>query len=96
MLCQVGTGNVPRTLLINPSAPPFDNSELRRAMGLAFDRQAFLDILNEGKGAIGGNMLPPPDGAWGIPREVLQTLPGYGPDVEKNRVEARKAGVLAG
>ena len=89
-LCQVGTGNVPRTLLINPSAPPFDNSELRRAMGLAFDRQAFLDILNEGKGAIGGNMLPPPDGAWGMPREVLQTLPGYGPDVEKNRAEARK------
>ena len=59
-------------------------------MGLAFDRQAFLDILNEGKGAIGGNMLPPPDGAWGMPREVLQTLPGYGPDVEKNRAEARK------
>ena len=30
------------------------------------------------------------DDAWGMPREVLQTLPGYGPDVEKNRAEARK------
>jgi peptide/nickel transport system substrate-binding protein len=89
-ICEVQTGNVPRTLLINPTAPPFDNSELRKAMSLAFDRQAFLDILNEGKGAIGGNMMPPPDGAWGMPPEVLHTLPGYGPDVEKNRAEARK------
>jgi len=89
-ICEVNTGNVPRTLLVNPSAPPFDNPELRRAMGLAFDRQAFLDILNEGKGAIGANMMPPPNGAWGMPPEVLRTLPGYGPDVEKNRAEARK------
>ena len=89
-ICEVYTANVPRTMLVNPAAPPFDNPELRRAMGLAFDRQAFLDILNEGKGAIGGNMMPPPSGAWGMPPEVLQTLPGYGPDVEKNRAEARK------
>jgi peptide/nickel transport system substrate-binding protein len=89
-ICEAQTGNVPRTLLVNPSAPPFNNPELRRAMGLAFDRQAFLDILNEGKGAIGGNMMPPPNGAWGMPPEVLQTLPSYGPDVEKNRAEARK------
>ena len=41
-------------------------------------------------------MMPPPDGACGMPPKVLQTLPGYGPDVKKNRVEARKAGVLAG
>jgi len=88
-LCEINTGNVPRTLLVNPAAPPYDNPELRRAMGLAFDRKAFLNIFNEGKGAIGANMLPPPDGAWGMPPEVLQTLPGYGPDVEKNRAEAR-------
>jgi len=89
-LCELRAGNVPRTLLINPAVPPFDNPELRRAMGLAFDRQAFLDILTEGKGRIGGNMMPPPDGAWGMSPEVLQTLPGYGPDVERNRAEARK------
>jgi peptide/nickel transport system substrate-binding protein len=89
-ICETNTGNVPRTMLVNPAAAPFDNPELRRAMSLAFDRQAFLDILNEGKGAIGGNMMPPPSGAWGMPSEVMQTLPGYGPDVAKNRVEARK------
>jgi peptide/nickel transport system substrate-binding protein len=34
-------------------------------------------------------MLPPPEGIWGMPQEVLQTLPGYDPDVEKNRAEDR-------
>jgi peptide/nickel transport system substrate-binding protein len=27
-ICEAQTGNVPRTLLVNPSAPPFDNPEL--------------------------------------------------------------------
>src|SRR5262249_62289241 len=27
---------------------------------------------------------------WGMPREVLQTLPGYSSDVPKNRAEARE------
>ena len=35
-------------------------------------------------------MLPPPEGLWGMPPEMLQTVPGYGPDVAKNRAEARK------
>ncbi len=39
---------------------------------------------------LGGAMMPPPAGSWGMPPEVLQTLPGYGPDVRKNRAEARQ------
>ena len=35
-------------------------------------------------------MMPPPAGSWGMPPEVLQKLPGYGPDVQKNRAEARE------
>ena len=35
-------------------------------------------------------MLPPPEGLWGMPPEMLATLPGYDPDVAKNRAEARK------
>src|SRR6059058_2429781 len=34
-------------------------------------------------------MLPPPAGIWGMPPEMLETVPGYGPDVQKNRAEAR-------
>jgi peptide/nickel transport system substrate-binding protein len=35
-------------------------------------------------------MLPPPEGVWGMPAEVLHTLPGYGPDVKQNRMEAQE------
>ena len=56
---------------------------------LTLDRKAFNDILAEGKGQIGGAMLPPPEGVWGLPDAALAKLPGYDPDVEKNREEAR-------
>jgi peptide/nickel transport system substrate-binding protein len=58
-------------------------------MALSLDRQAFIDILTEGQGAVGGTILPSPDGVWGMPPDVLHSLPGYGPDVAKNRAEAR-------
>src|SRR5947209_7010121 len=89
-ICEVTSTNVNRTMIINPSKPPFDNIDVRRAMALSLDRKAFIDIITDGEGNIGGVMLPPPEGVWGMPPEVLQTLPGYDPDVEKNRAEARK------
>jgi len=88
-ICELAPGNVARNLLVNRDAPPFDNPELRRAMALSLDRKAFIDIVTEGQGNVGGIMQPPPEGIWGLPPEVLQTLPGYGPDVAKNREEAR-------
>jgi peptide/nickel transport system substrate-binding protein len=89
-ICEVVPWNIPRMLLVNRAAPPFDNPDLRRAVALALDRQAFIDILGEGQGSIGGAMMPPPAGAWGLPPEMLATLPTYGPDVAKNRSEARE------
>jgi peptide/nickel transport system substrate-binding protein len=90
-ICETLVGNVPRTMLINLHKPPFDNPELRRAMVLALDRKAFVDIIDDGvPNTIGANMLPAPNGVWGMPPDVLQTLPGYGIDVAKNRAEARK------
>jgi peptide/nickel transport system substrate-binding protein len=88
--CIVVPWNIPRQMLVNRSKPPFDNPELRQAMVLTLDRQAFIDILSDGHGEIGGAMMPPPAGSWGMPLEVLQTLPGYGFDVAKNRSEARE------
>jgi peptide/nickel transport system substrate-binding protein len=89
-VCEVVPTNVPRTLLVNPAAPPFDNRELRRAMALSLDRKSFIDIITLGMGDIGGVMLPAPEGVWGMPPEMLKTLPGYDSDVAKNRAEARK------
>jgi len=87
--CETVPWNISRHMIVNRSAPPFDNQELRRAMVLTLDRQAFIDILSDGQGVIGGAMMPPPDGVWGMPAEMLKTLPGYDGDVAKNRAAAR-------
>ncbi len=87
--CDIVMDNNSRDLLINRAAPPFDKLEMRQAMALSLDRQAFIDILAEGQGAVGGAVLPPPDGVWGMTPDILHTLPGYGPDVAKNREEGR-------
>jgi peptide/nickel transport system substrate-binding protein len=58
-------------------------------MSLSLDRKAFIDILTEGQGDIGGVMQPPPSGLWGMPPDLLRTLPGYDPDVQKSRARAR-------
>jgi peptide/nickel transport system substrate-binding protein len=89
-VCEVVPWNIPRQLLVNPSKPPFDNLDLRRAVGLALDRQAFINIIGDGEGSLGGAMMPPPAGSWGMPPEVLSQLPGYAPDLKKNRDEARE------
>ena len=89
-ICESNPGSVNTNLIINRDAPPFDNPDLRRAMALSLDRKAFVDILTEGQGYLGGVLQPPPGGLWGMPGDVLQTLPGYGMDVQKNRSEARE------
>jgi peptide/nickel transport system substrate-binding protein len=88
-ICEEVTANVSRNLIVNRDVPPFDNPDLRRAMSLSLDRKAFIDILTEGQGSVGGVMQPPPNGVWGMPPEMLMTLPGYNTDVQKNRAEAR-------
>jgi peptide/nickel transport system substrate-binding protein len=73
-MCELVPQNISRDLLINRSRPPFDDRGLRRAMALSLDRKAFVDILEEGQGDIGAAMLPPPEGRWGMPPEIVQTL----------------------
>ncbi len=80
-ICDLTIPNVSRNLLVNRNVPPFDNAELRRAMSLALDRQAFVDIIADGQGTIGGVMQPPPEGIWGMPPYAMRNLPGYDPDV---------------
>jgi len=89
-ICEVTPGGISRNLIINRDAPPFDNADMRRAIALGLDRKAFINIISEGQGDIGGVMQPLPEGVWGMPQDLLQTLPGYDPDVQKNRSEARQ------
>lgn len=87
--CALVPSNVQRNVIINRSVPPFNNPELRRAVALVLDRKAFIDTLTLGTGQIGGALLAPPEGIWGMPENLMRKLPGYDPDVEKNRSEAR-------
>src|SRR5262249_33677425 len=88
-ICETTSMNNSTNLLVNRDAPPFDNPDLRRALSLVLARRAFISQVGEGDGVIGGVMQPPADGAWGLPADRLATMPGYGPDIEKNREEAR-------
>ena len=94
--CALVPTNVQRNVMINREALPFNKSEMRRAVALTLDRRAFIETLTQGKGDIGGALLAPPEGIWGMPAELMQKLPGYDPDVEKNRTEARKIMADAG
>ena len=88
-VCEIAPTSESVGLLINFTAPPFNNPDIRRAMALALDRQAFISILGQGEGNLGGAMQPGPEGVWGMPQAMLATLPGYGDDVAKNREEAK-------
>jgi peptide/nickel transport system substrate-binding protein len=81
---------ISRNLLVNWEVAPFNNPDMRKAIALSLDRKAFIDIITEGQGDVGGIMQPRPEGLWGMSPEVLQALPGYDPDIQKNRAEARQ------
>jgi peptide/nickel transport system substrate-binding protein len=90
-ICELAPdGGINRNLIVNRDKPPFDNTDLRLAMALSLDRKAFIDIISEGQGDIGGVLQPPPGGLWGMPPDLLRELPGYDPDVQKNRAKARE------
>jgi peptide/nickel transport system substrate-binding protein len=95
-VCDLEPADQSTNLIVNRDAPPFDSPEIRRAMAFALDRKSFVDILAEGQGDIGGAMQPPPQGVWGMPAEMLRTLPGYDSDVGKNRTQAREIMEKAG
>src|SRR5450759_1193212 len=87
-VCEIAPINVNTNLIINRENPPFNNLELRKAMALALDRKSFIDIIFQGQADAGGTLLPPPEGVWGMPPDMLKTIPGYG-DVNKDREQAR-------
>ncbi len=89
--CQMRPTNVSINLIVNRDAPPFNDAKIRLAAAMALDRAAFIAILSEGKDAMGGAQLPPPDGLWSLPAAELAKLPGYDPKrTEQDRADARK------
>jgi peptide/nickel transport system substrate-binding protein len=95
-VCVTAPTNVSTNIIVNSSAPPFDNIDIRHALALSLDRKAFIQILFEGQGDIGGTMEPAPDGLWAMPKDMMEAIPGYGPDVNANREQAKKLMQKAG
>ena len=87
--CQVTSMNNTTNLIVNRDAPPFDNPDLRRALVLASTARPSSTSSTRATPQLGGTMQPLKDGIWGMPEEMLRSVPGYGTDVEKNREEAR-------
>jgi peptide/nickel transport system substrate-binding protein len=90
IVCTLGPTNVSYNVLINDKRAPFDNVKLRKAVSLAVDRDSMIAILSHGAASASGVMMPAPEGVWGMPKEVLETLPGFGGTLESRQAEARK------
>lgn len=88
-ICQLRPTGIYSNLLVNRDAAPFNDPKLRRAMALAIDRKSFDDILGQGKLGLSGAMQPLPEGFWGMPPDVLNSLPGYSDEMEKRLAEAQ-------
>lgn len=89
-VCDVGLSYAYTQLIINRSMPPFNDVRVRRAMALAIDREAVIKVKGAGLDRLGGELMPPPEGAWGLDKAELASIPGYIGDLEKRREEARK------
>ncbi len=89
-ICELNPAGTYANLMVNRNSAPFSDAKVRLAMSLSLDRKAFVDILGQGKLAVGGAMMPLPEGQWGMPAEFQAALPGYAADVEKSRAEGRK------
>jgi peptide/nickel transport system substrate-binding protein len=87
--CVLNPSGVSSNLIVNRERPPFDNPEIRKAMSLAFNRDEFNTILQEGQATYGGAMLARPAGQWGMPEEVVASLPGYSSDYAGRLKEAQ-------
>ena len=95
-ICKVGLSYAYTQLMINPAVPPFGDVRIRKAAALAIDREAVAKTKGAGLDRLGGELMPPPEGAWGLGAKELAQIPGYGANREKNLKEARLLMAQAG
>ncbi|MBI3744418.1 MAG: ABC transporter substrate-binding protein [Chloroflexi bacterium] len=75
-------------MAINADVAPWSNVQVRQALSLALDRQAFMTALNEGRGVIRG--FSTPGTQFAVPDKELSTWPGYNPTTKKQDIEKAK------
>ena len=76
-------------LVLNTEHPPLDDNRVRQAINEALDRRQFtIDGLGDQNGFIGSGIFP--EGEWAWPKEDLEKLIGFGPDMDVRRQHARE------
>jgi peptide/nickel transport system substrate-binding protein len=82
-------------LVINHKRPPFDDVRVRRAINMALDRRAWVQLVRHGGAVISSALPPRPAGLWGLSAADLATFPGYR-DPARDKAEARRLLAEAG
>ncbi|MBI2907837.1 MAG: ABC transporter substrate-binding protein [Chloroflexi bacterium] len=82
-----------RVFYMNASMAPWNDVRVRRAVFLAWDRQAAIKVLGQGVGEIRATMLT---GAFALPKEEVLKLPGFRQPKDADRAEARRLLAEAG
>jgi peptide/nickel transport system substrate-binding protein len=87
---QTGDWNCVNMITPNHKKKPFDDVRVRRALILAIDQWHGADALSKiaNVRTVGGIVFP--GSPLAATKEELQKLPGYWPDIEKSRAEARR------
>ena len=75
-------------LIPNHKRKPWDEPKVRQALNLAMDRNAAIQVLQQGSGVPGAYLKT--SGFWGLPTEELAKLPGYGKDKAKDLEDGKK------
>jgi peptide/nickel transport system substrate-binding protein len=75
---------------MNKRNPPFDNVRVRQAVAMGIDREAAIQILQQGHGSLG--FLFPPGSTWELSQEQGCAVPGWcqPDDMESQRAKARQ------
>jgi peptide/nickel transport system substrate-binding protein len=87
---QTGDWNCVNMITPNHQTKPFDDVRVRRALILAIDQWHGAEALSKiaNVHTVGGIVFP--GSPLAATKEELQKLPGYWPDIEKSRAEARR------
>ena len=79
-------------LHFNTTRAPFDNPQVRKAVNMVIDRQAWHELQKISEGVYKNEIsaMFAPGGAWGNSIEEVNTWPGYGANQEADIAEANR------